>query len=108
MKNLEQWMQELTTDMLEVDSFSRQIAETIGIENYLRLTEVCGGNTIYIPKIDSLVKPLRDRKLREDFNGYNYMELSRKYNISERWIRELCGDGYPAGQMNIMEFIGEE
>lgn len=41
----------------------RQIAETIGLEAYLKLVKIYGGTNIYIAKIDKLLSIKRDMKL---------------------------------------------
>jgi Mor family transcriptional regulator len=101
--SLDEWMKELKAEMIP-DGYNRQIAEEIGVENLLKLTQSFGGNTVYIPKTDSLVRPIRDIKIREEFNGHNYLQLSIKYNITERWVREICGEGYPEGQFSLFDY----
>lgn len=93
--------EELTIDMLPEEGRCREIAEKIGIENLLTLADLLGGVTFYLPKTDTLMRPVRDRHIKEEFTGYNHVELARKYNISERWVRELCGDGFPEGQISF-------
>lgn len=67
----------------------RVMAECIGFEAYGKLVECYGGQAIYVPKADSLVRSLRDERIRADFNGYNYKFLCNKYNLSERTIRAI-------------------
>lgn len=99
---------DLTLEMLP-DGLYTQIAEAIGTENFYKLAEVVGGATIYIPKPESLVRPVRDARIKDEFNGYNHPELAKKYGVTERWVRQLCGDGHPEGQLNIFECLnGEE
>ena len=95
---------ELTLDLLP-DGLWRQIAEAIGAENFYKLAEVVGGSTIYIPKPETLVRPIRDTRIKEEFNGYNHPELARTYGVTERWVRHLCGDGHTEGQLDIFEFL---
>jgi Mor family transcriptional regulator len=94
---------ELTLDMLPTKGKCREIAERIGIDNFITLTEILGGVTFYLPKLDSLTKPIRDQHIKDEFTGYNHYELAMKYNISERWVRELCGDGFLEGQTSMFE-----
>ena len=83
----------------------RQIAEAIGPENFYRLAEVVGGATIYIPKPESLTRPVRDAHIKAEFNGYNHPELARKYGVTERWVRQLCGPGQTEGQIELFELL---
>lgn len=93
--------QGLTIDMF--DGMYREIAETIGPENFVKLAELIGGATIYIPKPESLVRPVRDARIKEEFTGYNTIELARKYGVTERWVRQLCGESQTAGQYSIKD-----
>ena len=64
---------ELTIDMI-TDGDNRTIAEAIGVENFYKLCEVVGGATIYLPKPESVLRPVRDAHIKAEFNGYNHPE----------------------------------
>ncbi len=68
------------------------ISAKIGIKNTLALAEIVGGTYIYFPKVDTITRPHRNKDIREEFNGYNHRELAIKYNLTERWIKEICAD----------------
>ena len=53
----------LTVEMLPANY--REIAEAIGAENFVKLAEVVGGSTLYIPKPESLVRPVRADPINE-------------------------------------------
>jgi Mor family transcriptional regulator len=69
-----------------------EIAELIGIENYRKLVRHFGGNTVRILQADTLVKEKRDNEIRKLYNGRNELELSQKYNLSDRTIRAITAD----------------
>lgn len=69
------------------DSY-KDVAEEIGIDSLKKLVKLLGGNSLYIPKEVSLTRPIRDRIIKEDFNG-DYKILSRRYNISQSQIRNI-------------------
>ncbi|SHI87624.1 Mor transcription activator family protein [Lutispora thermophila] len=94
---------ELTLEQIP-EGLYREIAEAIGVGNFVKLTQLVGGSTIYLPKTESIVRPVRDAKIREEFNGYNHMELAKKYDVTERWVRQLCGDGHAEGQLSLFDF----
>ena len=50
-----------------------------------------GGFQIYIPK----VMPNYEKKVLEEFNGYNYALLATKYNVTENQIRKIIRDSQP-------------
>nr|DAZ33160.1 MAG TPA: Mor transcription activator family [Caudoviricetes sp.] len=85
---IEAWTSELTPSMLP-DGLCREIAEQIGTDNLLKLSMLIGGSTFYLPRKERLLRPLRDIKIREEYNGYNTAELSRKYDVSQRWVQQI-------------------
>lgn len=98
---MESWLDEITVDMLP--EIYRYIADEIGIEAFLKLTKVAGGTTIYIPKQDTFKKQIRNIKIKQEYNGYNSKELALKYNMSVKWIQEICESDKMAGQMNLFD-----
>ena len=67
----------------------RDIVETIGMEAFLCLTHLCGGQNLYIPKMESLKKDGRDRDIRARFDGGDYRSLALQYRLSERQVRKI-------------------
>ena len=47
----------------------RDIAETIGIESYIKLCKSFGGDTIYIQKYSELQKLERNAEIKAKYNG---------------------------------------
>ncbi len=88
---MDELSKELTLEMLP-EGLYKDIAGAIGTENFYKLAEVVGGATVYIPKPE---------------NGYNHPELAKKYGVTERWVRQLCGDGHIEGQMSLLD-MGED
>ncbi len=84
----ETWTDELTPSML-ADGLCREIAEEIGTDNLLKLSVLVGGSTFYLPRKERILRPLRNIKIREEYNGYNTAELSRKYGVSQRWVQQI-------------------
>ncbi|MFR9189718.1 MAG: Mor transcription activator family protein [Anaerotruncus massiliensis (ex Togo et al. 2019)] len=41
-----------------------------------------GGSTVYIPKPESLIRPVRDARIKAEFNGYNHIELAKNDTTS--------------------------
>ncbi|ASN72388.1 hypothetical protein 10S7_11 [uncultured Caudovirales phage] len=93
---------ELTLDMIS-EGMYRDIAEEIGVLNFLKVAKLVGGTTFYIPKAESLMRPVRDLHIKKEFNGYNHLELAQRYDVTERWVRQICGDGSIEGQVTIFD-----
>ncbi len=88
----------MTTEKMDIlpedlPSGYRDIAETIGLQAALRLMELRGGETIYIPKIDCIGVAARNRSIRAEFNGRNHRELARRYGLTVTWVREILAGG---------------
>lgn len=79
-------LEDLTLDYIP-DSH-KDIVEYIGMDSFKKLVELLCGSCLYIPKEVSLTRPVRNRIIRERFNG-DYKFLARKYNISEAQIRNI-------------------
>lgn len=67
----------------------RDIAENLGMDSFLKLIRLCGGQTLYVPMMKTLEKEGRDREIRSLFNGGNYRALAIQYRLSERQIRKI-------------------
>lgn len=68
----------------------REIADIIGFENYMKLVDAYGGmRAIYISKLSDLQKIQRNKEIISKFDGYNFAELAREYDLTEQTIREI-------------------
>ena len=83
----EQLVSELTLDDLEGEQ--RALAECLGLEAYRRLLLMYAGSTVTVRMPDKVTIPLRNKRICSEFNGYNWGELARKYNLHEKTIRNI-------------------
>lgn len=95
-----------------LDEEQKSLAELIGLDAFKNLVRAFNGTSIYIPKIESLEKSVRDELIREEFDGGNYKELALKYGLTEVWIRNIVIEkareikARPIdGQMNLTDFL---
>lgn len=75
--------------MEDVPLDQRDIAEELGMDSYLKLIRLCGGQSLYVPKLESLQRDGRDREIRARFNGSNYRALAIQFKLSERQVRKI-------------------
>ncbi|WP_390905341.1 Mor transcription activator family protein [Paenibacillus melissococcoides] len=47
------------------------------------------------PPLDFFFRRVRDRRIIQEYDGYNHREIAQKYELSERRGREIC-DGNPS------------
>jgi len=86
------------------DSY-RKLAEIVGIQPLLSMAMQYGGFNVYIPKYETLIRTARDDLIRGKYNGYNTDALAREYDISPRWVQEICRDLPLAGQMGFDDLM---
>ncbi|MEA4986998.1 MAG: Mor transcription activator family protein, partial [Anaerovorax sp.] len=72
---MENWMKEIELD--DLDEKNREIAELVGIDNFLKLIEFYGGTRVYFNKMDEITKTIRDRKIKDEYNRYNIGALAK-------------------------------
>jgi len=104
-------VQEKQIKIEDLYGIQKEIAELIGIDNYIKLSLHFGGDNIYVQKYSEVIKVQRNNDIRQKFNGYNSDQLAREYNLSERYIRMICADLIesirsrpPQGQMSLFDY----
>lgn len=70
----------------------KDIVDVIGIDAFKDLVKLAGGSLVYIPNENNLVKPIRNRRIKEEFKG-SYKDLSMRYGISEIQVRNIINKG---------------
>ena len=72
----------------DVPDSVKDVVDVIGIDAYKGLVKLAGGSLLYIPNESNLVKPIRNRMIKEEFKG-SYKDISMKYGISEVQARNI-------------------
>ena len=72
----------------DVPDSIKDVVDVIGIDAFKGLVKLAGGSLLYIPNESNLVKPIRNRRIREEFKG-SYRDISMKYGISEVQVRNI-------------------
>ncbi len=80
------YLAELTFD--DLDDEQRELAELVGLESYKKLIKTYGGINVYILKEATVCKELRNRNMRNLFDG-DYKKLAREFKLSIRQTREI-------------------
>ncbi|GAB6100418.1 hypothetical protein JCM16358_22970 [Halanaerocella petrolearia] len=84
------------------------IALKVDLDTALTIAILFQGSSIYFPKLDCAIQPLRDKRIFREFTGENYQELARKYNLSERRVRQIVHQQQMnENQTNIFDFTKE-
>ena len=64
----------------DVPDSVKDVVEVIGMDAFKYLVKLAGGSNLYIPNESNLVKPIRNRMIRDEFKG-SYKDISMKYGI---------------------------
>ena len=72
----------------DVPDSVKDVVDVIGIDAFKGLVKLAGGSLLYIPNESNLVKPIRNRMIRDEFKG-SYRDISMKYGISEAQVRNI-------------------
>nr|DAE68383.1 MAG TPA: Mor transcription activator family [Caudoviricetes sp.] len=76
----------------------KMLIDTIGADCFMDLVRVYGGSYVYIPKNDNIVRFIRNRNIRNDFNGHNFKELAAKYGLTVARIRSIIKETKSTGK----------
>ncbi len=76
-------------DASEAAEHLTALADIAGLNIVKQIVQAFGGESIYIPKPESITRRRRDHRIYERFNGRNYRELAREYRLSLRQVRNI-------------------
>ncbi len=78
----------------DLDENDQDIADCIGLENFKNLVRTFGGSKINIKVPKNIALDYRNKQICSEFNGGNYKQLARKYNLSEASVYRIIRDHY--------------
>lgn len=96
------------TTIEDISENYRPVVEIIGIKNFAELSSYARGDELYFPKVENIIAPARNRRIKKEWNGYNSKELADKYNLTIKQIGNILKDEPMIGQMNLFECEGFE
>lgn len=96
------WAQDMRMEDIKSPAMA-DLAELIGIEAMMKIVETFSGSMLYIPKVESVLAPIRDRHIREEFDGTNSRRLALRYNVSESWVFRVVNENQVFGQTSMFE-----
>ncbi len=65
------------------------MVDIIGMEDFIEVTKLYGGDIVYIPSYKSLKKQSRNREINMAYDGFNARELSQIYELSVSQIYRI-------------------
>lgn len=83
---------EKLTSLEQLRGEQRELAEIIGLDAYKKLVTHYAGSFLYVCKVDTVLKDIRDSEIRDRFDGCNYGQLAREYNLAEATVRDIVAE----------------
>ena len=72
----------------DVPDSVKDVVDVIGMDAFKGLVKFAGGSNLYIPNEASLVKGVRNRMIKDSFDG-DYRKVSRRFGISTAQVRNI-------------------
>lgn len=82
-------MDEVNITLDTLSDSQREIAELIGLDNYVKLVNYYSGSTAYIQTVNKMSKPSRNMNIIQDAQFLSIKELSQKYRLGVRQIHNI-------------------
>ncbi|MCC5912222.1 MAG: hypothetical protein JJT76_17545 [Clostridiaceae bacterium] len=72
------------------------IVQEIGIESFIKLCKVVGGGPIYVPKLETTKRELRNMQIIDSYfkEGLSFKEMQKKYGLTESHLRRIVEKGF--------------
>lgn len=75
----------------DVPNSVKDVVDAIGRDAFKGVVKLACGSLLYIPNESNLVKPIRNRRIRDEFKG-SYRDISIKYGIGEVQVRNIISN----------------
>lgn len=82
-------MREKCIGLEDIPSSYRDIANIVGVDSFIEICKLFGGSSMYFPTARTILKPVRDKNIKNEFDGSNIRELSLRYGICETQIKKI-------------------
>lgn len=74
-------------DFRKLSDIYDTMAEAIGFDAAFKIATIFEGETVFFKKLEGAERPSRNRQIIEEFNGYNFNALAKKYSLTPNMIR---------------------
>ena len=91
------------TTLEDISESYRPVVEIIGIEKFIELSDYAKGDELYFPKVENIIAPARNRRIKKEWNGYNSKQLAEKYNLTIKQIGNILKDEPLIGQISLFD-----
>ena len=92
------------TTIEDISESYRSVVGIIGIEKFIELSDYAKGDELYFPKVENVIAPARNRRIKKEWNGYNMKELADRYNLTTKQIGNILKYEPVYGQMSFEDY----
>lgn len=93
------------TTLEDISENYRPVVEIVGIHKFIEISQYAQGDEIYFPKLENVIAPARNRRIKKEWDGTNSSKLAAKYNLTLKQLGNILKDYPITGQMNIFDII---
>ena len=87
------WFQDKYSSLIDQEDFSEDVqmlCSEFGLETALRMIKLFGGQAVYFKSLKEVVRPVRDKIIRERFNGgSDYKDLAKEFGLTVNYVRQI-------------------
>lgn len=94
------------TTLDDISESYREVVAIVGIDKFIELSDYARGDELYFPKVENIIAPARNRRIKKEYNGYNTKELADKYNLTTKQIGNILKDEPMVGQLTVFDIPG--
>lgn len=78
----------------DLDENDQDLVDCIGLDNFKNLVRTFGGSSINIKISKNIALDYRNKQICSEFDGGNYKQLARKYNLSKASVYRIIREFY--------------
>lgn len=88
---MDMWNDVTKEDFGTDDDDMALLVDVVGLEITKKIIETFGGDSVYIPKPESVIRMGRDRRIYQEHveKHINLRELAARYNLTPRHVRQI-------------------
>lgn len=95
------------TQLTDIPERYLNVVEIVGIRKFVELSNYARGDELYFPKLENVIAPARNRRIKKEFNGSNEKELAEKYNITIKRVWNILKDTPPVRQLSLEDWMND-
>jgi Mor family transcriptional regulator len=91
------WFQDKYSNLIDQKEFTEDVqslCKEFGLATTLRMLKLFGGQALYFKSLEAVVRPVRDKIIRQRFNGgSDYRDLAREFKLTVSHVRKIVDEG---------------